>query len=324
MTKQLINIGKIIFYFLITYIVLYILCLFTMKKLDRILLLSLFKHIDTVYEFSKLNFKFSSSNSIIYLIIVLLFPFISTFVPDKYYGVIYTYYPIPYILKNNNFDLLINGSSKLFCYNYFNRNYINTPKVYLTSENSKITNLNPINDKLNKQYIIKPIWGAEAAGIKNVNYDKLLQIIRNKDLKYDFLVQDFISDPFTNANARDFRIITQNCNGVNKVILIVSRSQYKKKSIITTKTNGNGVKYIPITNIEFNKFSAIEQHQLSSITKTLIKLHKKDFEFFPFIGWDVCLTNNGPYLYEINLISETRFTKEYTEYYLDEINKLYN
>lgn len=120
-------------------------------------------------------------------------------------------------------------------------------------------------------------------------------------------------------------IITQNCNGTNKIILIVSRSQYEKNNIITTEINGKGIiKHIPVTNIEFNNFSAIEQQQLLSISKILVKLHKIDFSGFPFIGWDVCLTHNGPYLYEINLISEVRYSKEYINYYLNQLNKLYN
>ena len=45
MKNKLNRISKIILYFSATYIVFFIFCLFTMKKLDRILMLSLFKNI---------------------------------------------------------------------------------------------------------------------------------------------------------------------------------------------------------------------------------------------------------------------------------------
>lgn len=321
MKNKLNNIFKFIKYSIIIYTILFILFIFTMKKLDQILLLSFFEHIHIIPEIMSLNFQFSSSNILIYFIVLMFSPFISTFIPHKYYDYIYTFYPISYILKNNGYELLINGTNKLFWYNYFNKNNINTPKVYVTFINKETKTLHPFDNNSKKEYIIKPIYGAESTGIYKVTYSQFLNMIQNKKIKSDYLFQEIVVDPFTNANARDFRIITQCCNNTNKLVIIVSRNQYKN-NIITT--SGNGGKIIVLDNKQFEKFSAIEKQQLLSISKKLINLHKKDFSVFPFVGWDVCLTKNGPFLFEANLIGETRYSKEYSNYYLQELNKIYN
>ena len=66
-----------------------------------------------------------------------------------------------------------------------------------------------------------------------------------------------------------------------------------------------------------------EQGMLNNIENKLKFIHKKDFNIIPFIGWDICLTNDGPYLFEGNFISGMFYYKELNSYYIEECKKLY-
>lgn len=47
--------------------------------------------------------------------------------------------------------------------------------------------------------------------------------------------------------------------------------------------------------------STTEQNYIQEISNQLTALHKKTFYEIPIIGWDICLTCDGPYVFEGNL-----------------------
>jgi hypothetical protein len=45
----------------------------------------------------------------------------------------------------------------------------------------------------------------------------------------------------------------------------------------------------------------MEQSYINTISQKLLLLHENKFKEIPIIGWDICLTCNGAYVFEGNI-----------------------
>ena len=57
------------------------------------------------------------------------------------------------------------------------------------------------------------------------------------------------------------------------------------------------------------------------VSKKLLKLHKDEFNYITFIGWDIILSDNGYYLLEGNITPDISYKKEK---YIKIMKNLYN
>jgi glutathione synthase/RimK-type ligase-like ATP-grasp enzyme len=190
--------------------------------------------------------------------------------------------------------------SKLFWYDCFTENKIKTPKVYyhLLDKPIKINELSYAD-----YYILKPNYGTQGKGIKRIKIEEI-----TNHLKKDLIVQEYIKDCYTD-HVRHFRISTISHINVS-IFGIEELIQYKKGLIVSNHSAGGSWK--TCENM-CEHLSESEQTFIETITTQLVELHKKSFEKVPLIGWDVCLTCNGPYVFEGNLGASIG-KKRYKEY----------
>jgi hypothetical protein len=246
-------------------------------------------------------------------LLILFYPMIACVIPkwDKLFNLEGQLYPVPLSLKHNK-QLCKDMQSKLFWYYTFRYNDIKTPKIYLHYINSKIETINELDNS--KFFITKPNYGTEGKSIKKIKIEELKNEYYN-----DMLLQEYIYDCYS-VNTRHFRIYTVS---FNKTVYMFGTYEYKqpnKYKIASNHANGSIIKYC--NNNTCNFLSHSENIYIKDISDKLINLHTNKFKDIPFIGWDVCLTCNGPYVFEGNLGAGVN-DNLYNEY-ITLMNKVYS
>jgi len=228
---------------------------------------------------------------------------------DKWFGLHGSSYAIPISLMKNK-ELSKNMQSKLFWYNCFMENNIKTPKVYFHFVDNKQIKVN----KLDRSafYIIKPNYGTQGKNIQKIKWDELPNHLYN-----ELILQEFVYDCFTDK-ARHFRINTISYKNVS-IFSIDERKQTTGK-IASNHANGGKISFCKNNICDFLSIS--EQNELTYISNKLVELHKQQFKKIALIGWDVCLTCIGAYVFEGNVGADI---EEYNyDEYINIMNKIYN
>lgn len=274
---------------LIIILVLFIICFILMSDMERKMY---FWTIQNIEYFTWLQGKGFTATDPIYIVkcygsILLfpLFPIISKLIPnwDKLFHLEGSFYVIPISIKNNK-QLCKNVQSKMFWYNFFTEMNINTPLVYYHS--NKLINEIP-DDK--ETFIMKPEYGTQGSQISQVTLEEY-----KKHSSKNVLLQKLVKD-CTYDKARHFRI---NTLSNNKVFSIIEKKQHSDK---IASNGANGAKNTICENLICNFLSLSEQNQINDISLRLAYVHSNNLKDIPHIGWDVCLTCDGPYVFEGNL-----------------------
>lgn len=228
------------------------------------------------------------------LLFVMFFPLLAFFIPEWHTllntnGVLHSVI----ISVNKNKLLSKNVQSKLFWYYCFSQNDINTPKVYYYLKDKTLTKINEIEEyNKNEYFIIKPNYGTQGQSIIKIKINELSK------MNNDTLLQEFVTDCFV-KQARHFRINTININENIIVFSIDERKQNNNIKIASNHANGGIITFCKKNNCDF--LSNIEQQYIKEISNKLLVLHNTQFKEIPIIGWDACLTCNGPYVFEGNI-----------------------
>ena len=251
------------------------------------------------------------------------FPIIATFIPqyDLLFGFEGEYFVFPISLHRDTSNITKKMQSKLFWYYTFKRNNILTPKVYyyFNNKNNKLNLINDISVAKNDIFIIKPKYGTEGSNIIKGTITTFTNMLSYT--KQDLLLQEYVKDCYIDS-VRHFRINTL-CN--NDEVLIFSideRKQLDKDKVASNHANGGIITYCGEVNCDF--LCKEEQQQIIMICNSLKELHKKEFDIIPFIGWDVCLTCDGTYVFEGNLGAAMIINQEVYAKYISIMTDIYN
>jgi hypothetical protein len=246
----------------------------------------------------KINNNILFSYKLYYMLLTLLFVFsfpIISFVSPQWHkwlntnGVLHSVAISVHKNKSHSKKM----QSKLFWYYIFLKNNIKTPKVYYYLKDKKLIKINEIEENnISNYFIIKPNYGTQGQSIMKIKLNEL------SHLKNECLLQEYIRDCFI-KQARHFRINTIVVDENVILFSIDERKQHDNYKIASNHANGGIVTFCKDNNCDF--LSTIEQMYIKEISQQLLVLHKNDFYEIPIIGWDVCLTCNGPYVFEGNL-----------------------
>ena len=189
--------------------------------------------------------------------------------------------------------------SKIFWYNCFQEHGIKTPKVYFHIIEGRLDTVHILKKEQiqNMTFILKPTYGTQG---RNIHKIKGKELVENKKLysHNDSIIQEYIRDCFVDT-ARHFRINTVSYDDKINVFSVDERKQTNKEKIASNHANGADITFCKKTNCDF--LTDLENLYIQEICDQLIQLHRKEFRVVPLIGWDVCLTCNGPYVFEGNL-----------------------
>jgi hypothetical protein len=220
--------------------------------------------------------------------------------------------PIALQKDNRNYEVTKKMQSKLEWYYTFTRYNINTPKVFYNGK----TLLNPISPDI-ETFIKKPIYGTEGSKVSKINKRDL-----NSAFEESYIIQEYISDCFTDF-ARHIRIMTY-CDNANKChVFFIKEDRQSTDSITSNRSNKGTIQTICKNNF-CDFLSRKEQRQITHVSKKLLKLHQKEFNIVPFIGWDVSLSSKGPIVFEGNLGGGMNVSNEIYAKYKQLINALYS
>jgi hypothetical protein len=84
-----------------------------------------------------------------------------------------------------------------------------------------------------------------------------------------------------------------------QVFSIDERKQTNPQKIASNHAAGADVTFCKNNHCDF--LSRRENEYIHQVCRQLVELHRKEFGVVPLIGWDVCLTCDGPYVFEGNL-----------------------
>ena len=266
-------------------ILLYIfLFLIVVPKRDLYLLVYTLKNIKYFLYLSRIFRKNLLFCFICFIIGIIFFPILinlNCLLEPKYF-----LYHLVINLEKNDFSLCKNFQNKFFWYNYFKINNIKTPIVYYYK--SILINDIPVT---NNNFIQKPIHGTEGLDIKKI---KLFEYQIDNEI---YILQEYIEDCWT-KEARHFRLVTESNFENSKYFCLYELKQMERNKITSNKNSG-GISRICLKECDF--LCKDENDQIDYITKKMIEIHQKDFLLVPFIGWDISLTCNGPYVFEGNI-----------------------
>ena len=241
---------------------------------------------------------------LLFIIFIIFYPLFALIITDFKWGKIIgldLVFPAQLALMKN-YNKTILTFSKLYWYKIFNKYKINTPDIICFIKNNKLIKINKIdNDKF---YIMKPINGSNGNMVNKVKF--------NNFNRNNFILQEFIND-YNNEN-RTIRIVTLNFKSKYSVFLVI---EYKSSHIASNSTNLIYNKGIDLSfkqklcESNYCKFLSGRNNKIiKNVSKKLMKLHKDEFYFIPFIGWDIILSNNDYYLLEGNITPDISFKKE--------------
>jgi hypothetical protein len=310
-------------YILIFYTLFFYISLIFVSKKDRLLYIYLIKNTDYyLWHLYKINDNIIFSYKLYYISLALLFftffPIISLFIPEwhkllKLLNLNDDLYSLA-ISVNKNKLLSKNMQSKLYWYYIFSQNNIKTPEVYYYLKDKILIKINEIEEhNKSKYFIIKPNYGTQGQSIKKITLNEI------SNMKNECLLQEYVKDCFI-KEARHFRITTIFIHENIILFYIEEIKQNNNYKIASNKANGGILTFCKNNNCDF--LSNIEQMYIKEISQKLLLLHKNSFHEIPIIGWDICLTCNGPYVFEGNLGSGINENK-YNEY-IEFMNIIYN
>ena len=291
---------------LIKVIVLFVICLVLMSETKRKMYFWTIQNFDY---FLWLQSKgFTATNPIyipicyISLLIFPFFPIISILFPLDIFPQIGSFYVVPISLHNNK-NLCKDIQSKMFWYNFFTKMNINTPKVYYHSN----TLINKIPD--NKEtFIMKPEYGTQGSQVTKVTLEEYF-LNSSKNVILQEMIKDCNYD-----KARFFRIHTISNNSIFSII-------EKKQNNNKIAPNGaNGAESRVCKNLICDFLDQSEQIEIDNISLRLANVHSQNLKDIPHIGWDVCLTCDGAYVFEGNLGA---YMEDNYKEYLKIITKFY-
>lgn len=209
--------------------------------------------------------------------------------------------PISLHRDNANYDICKRMNDKYEWFKMLEKHNIPTPDVYYV-------NLSQIKTTPNRtHFVMKPIYGTQGTNIEICTKEEYLEKISTKADVY--ILQEYIQDCFT-PDTRHFRIMTSCIHNETYVFFI---NEYKQNSEYVSSNKANGGIKRTCTDVVCDFLTDTENDQLSFISKRLIFLHNKELSIIPFIGWDVSLSCNGPYVFEGNLGASIN-KERYAEY----------
>ena len=258
--------------------------------------------------------------SLIFYLYINYFPIVAFILPewDNIFDLHGCLYCIPIALSKNK-DIPYKMQSKLFWYHCFQEHGIKTPKVYFHIIDGKIIPVNIVKKEITQEmvFILKPNYGTQGRNIHKIESNELLEIKKRLYEYNDKLVQEYVSDCFVDT-ARHFRINTVS-HPTFQVFSIDERKQTNKKKIVSNHAAGADVTFCKNNICDF--LTRRENEYIGEICRKLIELHRKEFGVVPLIGWDVCLTCDGPYVFEGNLGADIE-PYNYKEY-MNMVNEIY-
>ena len=277
-----------IFYYLFYFLLIIIL----LPKYEKVIYFLFWKHIGfflwyLIYGSTPILFKILSSLG--YICLLLFYPFIAKLYPrlhfSKNISVMYLNQPA----LEHDTDLVKKMYSKIFWYKIFTQYKIKTPKIIYYYDGKNIHLYDKPKD--NVKYISKPNLGSHGNKVTLEKVNEFLSKV--KYTKEQYVLQYFVTDCFKKNRA--LRIITKSINGNFD---IETTSNHFSNNI-----NSNSmIKTSQICNSKNCNFLTLrENHMIDYISEKLLNLHKKEFDFVPYIGWDVILSCNGPFVLEGNV-----------------------
>jgi len=304
--------SVVIKYGFILYIVLFCVCLFLISSEDRYMYLYSLQHTDYflwhLFKFDGLSLTIWGT--IMYFLYINYFPIIALFIPDwdKVFHIHGSFDCVPYSLMGNK-ELTYKVQSKLFWYHCFTENGIKTPKIYYHVLNGSVIPIHPLEKG---PFILKPNYGTQGIKIRKIEGDEIKSIQKDKWIAFRYdekLIQEYVSDCFVDT-ARHFRIITSYKNDAR--LFAIKELKQDGTKIASNHANGANAVTCKLSGCDF--LSEQENRFILKSCVQLLELHEKEFKTVPFIGWDVCLTCDGPYVFEGNLGASMGPSDYYPEY----------
>lgn len=254
-----------------------------------------------------------------FIVFIFIYPMLSIINPNVDFSSYGEFIVLPISLQRDDKDYELTKSmqNKLYWYKIFKKYNINTPEVFLYFDSNKIIKINDFN-KNETIYIMKPVYGTEGQNIKKITLPEFMKYIKTS--KDQVLLQQYIKDCWTN-NARNFRIVTFHDQNQTQVFFVKENFQNNINKIASNVGNGGIPKMCK--NVECDFLTYKEQHLLMNISERLIHLHYSEFKIIPFIGWDVILSCDGPYLLEGNVGATMKNTNEYYKKYVEHMKRIY-
>lgn len=297
-----------IFYYLIYLLILIIL----LPKYEKVIYLLFWKHLPffmwyLFYGSSPILFKFNSS--IGYICLLLFYPLLAKLYPrlefSKHISVMYLNLPA---LEHDQ-KLVKKMHSKIFWFKIFSKFKIKTPNVICFYDGKK--NYFYKRPENNVKYISKPNLGSNGNNVTLKTFNEYLNKIKYTDEEY--ILQDYVIDCFKKNRA--LRIITKSINGNFEIDTTSNHFSNNINSNSIIKTS----QICKSKNCDF--LSSEENRMIDIISEKLLKLHKGQFDFVPYIGWDVILSCDGPYVLEGNVapalfgVRRSKFTNDMISIY---------
>ena len=280
----------IFYYFLLYFTLLFIL----LPKYEKTIYLSFWKHISYFiwyffYGSSPLLFKILSL--IGYIFILLFYPILPYIYPKlkfSYYNTVM--YIVQPALEYGGYEIVKQMNSKIFWYKIFKKYKIRTPEL-ICYYNGKLTIYK--KPQVNTLYLSKPEYGSNGNNVNLLTFDQFSEYIKNY-LFDNYVLQEYINDCF--KKNRTIRIITKSILGNVEI------NQYMNQQYSDYIASNVMNKTVEICNIEkCHLLSSRENKMVKNIADELLNLHKNEFSFVPYIGWDIILSCNGPIVLEGNI-----------------------
>jgi hypothetical protein len=292
-------------------LLLYIGGLIQMSDMERKMFIWTFQNLDY---FTWIHGKGLSATNPLYmpmcyflLFSFVLFPIITMCIPNWFKLCrVDGLYELPLSLHNNK-QLCKDVQSKMFWYTFLTDMNIYTPVVYYHSD----TLINEIQDDT-ETFIMKPVYGTQGSRVTRVTLEEY-----KKHSSNNVILQKLVKD-CTYDKARHFRIHTLSYNRVFGII------EKKQLNNTTASNGGNGSKNRICEHMICDFLSEPEQNQVYAISLRLATVHAGALKDLPHLGWDVCLTCDGPCVFEGNLSATTNEGDGMYETYMKTMKEFYS
>ena len=301
---DIMKVLNVLKYYVYIYIVLFASCLMLLAPIDRKLYIHSMQHLDYFFwHLCKIDNPYSFlCMGLWFYLYVNYFPIISFLLPnwDEWFDLHGCLYCIPVALSKDK-ELPYKMQSKLFWYHCFTDHHIKTPIIYFHIIDGKLQPVHTMKN-LNQDatFILKPNYGTQGRNIRKIQGEEITRMQTDLLTLYrynDKLIQEYVSDCFVDT-ARHFRINTVS-HPTFQVFSIDERKQSNQQKIASNHAAGADVTFCQNNHCDF--LSQRENDYIREICRQLLDLHRKEFGVVPLIGWDVCLTCDGPYVFEGNL-----------------------
>lgn len=215
------------------------------------------------------------------------YPLISLIYERKYAGALYI---VPVAYDNDRhagYSTVRAMQSKYFWYKTFTEHGIRTPRVVCRSTRKAIFVQSNVNET--RVLVAKPNNGTDGVGIYKTSVQEFL-----RNPKPDYVLQDLLRDCFT-VKARSFRVCT--CVLLpDRPFFVAEYTQVRGNVLQTNRGENQGERSLCLA-----RLSDTEKNMLEQVFGKLFRLHVAKFSKVPFVGFDVMLTCQGPFVLEGNL-----------------------